>query len=261
MLAIPIHKSDPCDLNEALQSFVFVRSTGESVLQELKSDIQLYINLRAHVVQIEDPTLENLNDMLRFHSLMKHMAPRLEDYINSADLAIKFSWSDAFRPANKAIWKSIYFDWANALWNFGACASRVAARQNRQTEDGLREANKHFQLAAGVFDFIQVHLLPKLNNSIAHGSATVNGGAAALPCLTNDCLMFAKTLNLAQAQQCFYEKAVNDKKNGTMKSAIIAKLAAQTSQLYSTGSTYCKVGIIGSVLGNIKRILYIANIK
>ena len=45
-----------------------------------------------------------------------------------------------------------------------------------------------------------------------------------LPCLSEDCLCMARQLMLAQAQLCFYEKAVKDKKTGNMKPVIIAKI-------------------------------------
>ncbi len=70
-----------------------------------------------------------------------------------------------------------------------------------------------------------------------------------LPCLTNESLNFVKQLLLAQAQLCFYEKAVRDKKtSGTMKSSVIAKLASQTCTLFKSAQASCKIGIIGTIL-------------
>lgn len=57
-----------------------------------------------------------------------------------------------------------------------------------------------------------------------------------------------KSLMLAQGQLCFYEKSVKDKKNGTMKASIVAKLAKQTSTFYQTTCVACKVGALGSML-------------
>eukprot|EP01032_Pedospumella_encystans_P019684 gene19684-22384_t len=68
------------------------------------------------------------------------------------------------------------------------------------------------------------------------------------PCLSEDGLNMVKELMLAQAQLCFYEKAVQDKKKGTMKSPIVAKLAKQTSVFYHNTSVACKVGVLGSML-------------
>jgi hypothetical protein len=41
-----------------------------------------------------------------------------------------------------------------------------------------------------------------------------------------------KNLMLAQAQVCFYEKALKERKNGSMKPAIVAKLAQQAGVFY-----------------------------
>jgi len=58
----------------------------------------------------------------------------------------------------------------------------------------------------------------------------------------------ARQLMLAQAQLCFYEKAVKDKKSGNMKPTIIAKIAMQTSKFYSSACSYCGAASCSSIL-------------
>lgn len=70
-----------------------------------------------------------------------------------------------------------------------------------------------------------------------------------LPCLSNESLTFVKQLLLSQAQLCFYEKSVRDKKTGgTMKSSVIAKLAAQSSVLFKGAYSASKAGLLSTTL-------------
>ena len=121
---------------------------------------------------------------------------------------------------------SIYFDWACHLWNWASFETICGAGLDRSTEEGIKQASKHFQQAAGIFEYIQ-------NNIISH----IRGSP--ISCLSNDVLKFSKNLSLAQASLCFYEKAIRDK-----KPAIIAKLAAQTSLYYSATSASCRAAVL-----------------
>jgi BRO1-like domain len=53
---------------------------------------------------------------------------------------------------------------------------------------------------------------------------------------------------LAQGQLCFYEKAVKDRKSGSMKASIITKLATQTAVLYSEANKVCSEAGISRIL-------------
>jgi hypothetical protein len=104
---------------------------------------------------------------------------------------------------------------------------------DRSSEEGIRLANKHFQQSAGYFEHVKEQLLPLLQ------SPPLAPALASLPCLSEECLSMCRQLMLAQAQLCFYEKAVKDRKAGNMKPAIIAKIALQTHKFYVAASQYC----------------------
>lgn len=53
---------------------------------------------------------------------------------------------------------------------------------------------------------------------------------------------------LAQAQTCFYEKAVRDRKAGTMKANIVAKLAMQVATLYNDTLVALRQGVMLTVM-------------
>lgn len=95
--------------------------------------------------------------------------------------------------------------------------SHLGAQENRSTDDGMKNACKWFQMAAGCFDRVRAELEKQ---------------PSAAECIdtTPDALNLLSQLMLAQAQECFYEKAVK----GGMKPSIVSKLAAQVGAFYES---------------------------
>lgn len=114
---------------------------------------------------------------------------------------------------------NLKFDLANVLFNLAAMYSQLAMSSNRSTSDGLRISANNFCLGAGVFSYLRDHILPELRAEPPEDMDT----------MTLECL---EKLLLAQAQECFWQKAVKD----GLKDAIIAKLAARVSDLYNEAS-------------------------
>ena len=50
----------------------------------------------------------------------------------------------------------------------------------------------------------------------------------------------AKNLMLSQAQLCFYEMAVKERKAGNMKAPVLAKIARQSSIFFATTKKNCE---------------------
>ena len=94
--------------------------------------------------------------------------------------------------------------------------SQLALSSNRATADGLKNAAANFCFAAGVISHIKTNVIPDLRSSPPED----------MDDLTLESL---EHLMLAQAQECFWQKAVKD----GLKDASIAKLAAKVSDLYS----------------------------
>jgi programmed cell death 6-interacting protein len=84
-------------------------------------------------------------------------------------LRLSFIWFDAFKSTRKVVNNSLYFDWACFLWNAAAVESQLGSKVDRSTEDGIRIANKHFQQAAGILDFISDRLFPKIRGETVSG--------------------------------------------------------------------------------------------
>jgi len=102
------------------------------------------------------------------------------------------------------------------LFNLAAMYSQLALSSNRATADGLKNAANNFCFSAGVISHLKTKVLPELRSSPPED----------VDDLTLESL---ENLMLAQAQECFWQKAVKD----GLKDASIAKLAAKVSDLYS----------------------------
>lgn len=116
-----------------------------------------------------------------------------------------------------AIQDNLRFELVNVLFNLAALYSQLAFDSNRAITDGLKSACSYFSSAAGVLSHIKDKLLPDIRG-------------AAPPDMDVMTLESAQALMLAQAQECFWQKAVKD----GLKDATISKLAAQVSDYYAS---------------------------
>ena len=162
--------------------------------------------------------------------------PRLDGFRDQMDWS--FTWGEAFSTVKRDLSSnSLYLDWGSVMWSLGAQESFKGAKIIRDSDEGIRNACKHFQTAAGIFEFITTNILPHLPPKCC---ATLS-----LPSL-----QLAKNLMLAQGQMCFYEKSIKDRKAGNMKSAIIAKLSAQASYFYEEANRYSMDVEFGRIIDN-----------
>jgi programmed cell death 6-interacting protein len=110
----------------------------------------------------------------------------------------------------------------SVLYNIGALYSQLATSQSRTTSESLKRACQYFQHSAGTFNLL---LTPSSALRLPPGILVEDFKEATLTCL--------KFLMLAQAQECFWQKAVL----GQMKDGLIARLASQVSEFYEQAIT------------------------
>lgn len=118
---------------------------------------------------------------------------------------------DAFSNAPVSQY-SVAYEKACIIFNIASTCSSIAALQNRFEASGLKAACNYFQVAAGLYSYISENFL--------HAPSVD---------MSRDSIRALTDLSLAQAQECFIEKAVMEKK----KPALIAKLAAHAAHGYS----------------------------
>lgn len=116
---------------------------------------------------------------------------------------------------------NLQFERANVLYNLASLYSQLAASSPRTTAQGLKAACNYFCAAAGVFQYLRVEVLPELRSTPPEDMDAIS-----LECL--------EILMLAQAQECFWSKAVGD----GHKDSLVAKLAAKVSDFYDSAKDF-----------------------
>lgn len=148
---------------------------------------------------------------------------RVKPCLTGAQIGIEFTWFPALgynkdRPMSQ---NNLKYELSNVLYNLAALYSQLAASVNRSTGDGLKSAVHYFCLAAGVISHIKTEVIPELRSTPAEDMDVAT-------------LESIQQLLLAQAQECFWQKAVMD----GYRDASIAKLAARVSDLYSSAGDW-----------------------
>lgn len=115
---------------------------------------------------------------------------------------------------------NIRFELANVLFNLAALYSHLAASLN-MTPENLKTACRYFCQAAGVLVHLRTDILPDMRGSPPEDMDEMT-------------LRSMEELLLAQAQECFWQKAVKD----GLKDASIARLAAKVCDLYASAGDY-----------------------
>jgi len=160
--------------------------------------------------------IECRDDMLQYYK----KAMQAHEIFEGTGLNISFRWRDSFDRDQVAAGVDFSFEAVCALYNVAAATSFMATSEDRSTDEGIKKACATFQEAAGILD--------KVKELVKAGAFPENTPDLSVTCL--DALHF---LLLAQAQKCFYEKAMR----GGMKDAIVAKIAAECAGLYADAST------------------------
>lgn len=109
------------------------------------------------------------------------------------------------------------FELASVLFNLGVAASLMGSKESVSSVEGVKRACNSFQLAAGIFEYINTHYANQI--SLLPQGSDINGGV----------LQALQAIMLAQAQECFVLKATMER---TVRNTTLAKLAGATSALY-----------------------------
>ncbi|XP_058789345.1 programmed cell death 6-interacting protein isoform X2 [Phymastichus coffea] len=218
LLSIPLKKPTDVDVIKPLQNVI------QSTLSVSSKDIDYFDNitefskLRKNALWRAFEKYESSLDIIyRYYDQICSLEGKLP--IN--ELQIPFKWKDAF---DRTIFggklsltiTTLAYEKICVLFNIAALQSCVASSQSFENDDGLKLAAKLFQLAAGIFSYLKSNIMLIIQQEPT-------------PDMSPETLEALSLLMLAQAQEIFTHKAIFDK----MKDSVIAKLAAQTEDLYS----------------------------
>ncbi|EGZ16185.1 hypothetical protein PHYSODRAFT_509757 [Phytophthora sojae] len=228
MLGIGFKVSDTsgASLRSSLGAFLRREYAGSEAAD---AALDQFAQLKTDVDLVRTPSAISRHVLLRYYAQLDKMAQRFPCDGNSdagaarAPLLLQFTWNDSFCPRKKSTQTGVSFEKAAVMFNVGALESQLGVQTDRSTADGLKTACRHFMRAAGAFTEVKDKLVER-----TLGARTPDMSAEGLGLLT--------FLMLAQAQACFYEKAIKDQ----MKDAIKAKLVHQALDFYVSALDFCR---------------------
>ncbi|KAG7391893.1 hypothetical protein PHYPSEUDO_003099 [Phytophthora pseudosyringae] len=234
MLGIGFKLSDSpaASLHSSLGEFLRCEYASEGDAQQAETQqaaLDQFAQLKTDVDLVRTPSAISRHVLLRYYAQLDKMAQRFPcdgDAASSAaraPLQLQFTWNDSFCPRKKSTQAGVSFEKAAVLFNVGALESQLGVQTDRSTADGLKAACHHFMRAAGAFAEVKDKIVER-----TLGARTPDMSAEGLGLLTY--------LMLAQAQACFYEKAIKDQ----MKDAIKAKLVHQALDYYVSALDFCR---------------------
>ncbi|KAJ1921863.1 pH-response regulator protein palA/rim20 [Tieghemiomyces parasiticus] len=191
---------------------------GEPV-QPYLADLHALDDLRGQCRTVAEVGPELVLRLQRYYAQLTQVSRRFP-----ADVCGKpgLSWRDGFpevadRPVAAP---GLSYDRAATLFNLAAVYSALALREDRLTVTGLKRACHYYQQAAGVLDHLQSRVVSEWTSG-ADPTEAVDFQPGVLTVL--------RLTMLAQAQECFWQKAVSDR----LKDSLVAKLARETAALYT----------------------------
>lgn len=171
---------------------------------ELRSLMQLRGAAAVHVTR----DAAGRDRLRQYFTQLEKLEPRF-----LAPLAVNISWSNTFTGSTD-LGNTIAFERANVLYNYGALQAELGRTQwmaSKGSEDTcLKGALTAFRAAAGAF------------TKLAELSQTGKGDMAPAA------LAVLPPLMLAQAQECFFAKALTDGR----KASLLARMAMQVAEYY-----------------------------
>ncbi|OQS07182.1 programmed cell death 6-interacting protein [Thraustotheca clavata] len=228
MLAVQLKQTTAVDIVKPLRTYI-AKEYSEAEADKFQASLEALAQMRKDVEAVRTPSPMSRQVLLRYHAQLELLATRFP--IGDTQVKVPFTWYDSFCPRQKLTQNSIKFEQDSVMFLVGALESQSAVNCDRNTAEGLKAACHHFMQAAGAFSLI--------HSSQASGARTVD--------MSNEGLFMLINLMLAQAQACFYEKAIKDK----MKDGIKSKLATQAIAFYTSALDFANSSTMKS---NIDRL-------
>ncbi|KAJ9474069.1 pH-response regulator protein palA/RIM20 [Pseudozyma hubeiensis] len=245
ILAVPPKRTPSISsaLTTAIRNYISENYT-DTHPDAFSNDLREFVRLRD---QINTPEVHvsSIEPLLRYHAQLVFFSTKFPANIN-----LSFPWSLSFPPSlpswtttisgameatksaeagpasgisyatsDTVAHPDLAFERANLLFSLAALYSALGCAESRAENESIKRATAWFQNAAGVLQHIIDHLVEPTRH-LSPPSADLN--PRLLSCV--------RDLMLAQAQECFWQKAVMDR----LKDATIAKLAAKVADYYAS---------------------------
>ncbi|TIB74657.1 BRO1-domain-containing protein [Wallemia mellicola] len=196
---------------DIVQSFNNYLNSKSIAPEQFEGDINRWTHLRRQSMITHDTST-----FMEYYNQINHLLTKLPQDIDlNFEFSTPFPDSSAFSVAENYAQSDINYEKCALLFNIAAWYSQKATHQSRNSTESIKGALQDLQLSSGVFDLLIENL-----SSLKTPTTT--------PDLSPNYLKVLSILMLAQAQECYWQKAVLDNlKNGT-----IAKVSLGVSNLY-----------------------------
>ncbi|KZF25792.1 putative signal transduction protein [Xylona heveae TC161] len=216
ILYIPFRRATPVTFSNAIKQYISTKYDQHPDM--FAQDLDVIDRLRNDAIHSLEPHVSGVRKLMAYAAQLVWVSGKFP-----IDIGVDFTWYPALgyntqRPVSQ---NNLRFELANVLFNLAALYSQLAISANRSTPDGLKSACNYFSLSAGVLSHIKTNVIPDLRSTPPED----------MDIMTLESL---EHLALAQAQECFWQKAVKD----GLKDASIAKLAAKVSDFYNQAADF-----------------------
>ncbi|KAJ3321226.1 Rhophilin, Rho GTPase binding protein [Blyttiomyces sp. JEL0837] len=185
-----------------------------------------YINeLRIHAGAPERSE-KGIDMLARYYAQLRNLEGKFP--IHSGKIQIDFTWYEAFAADRQVITPCIQYEKASVLFNMAAVLSHLGSSQQMWTKNGKKYAAAYFQKSAGVLLHIRDTIFQRIQMRLDKGADLAEKTLSALA-----------QLMLAQAMECFLDKANEEKTS----SPIMSMIAAQTADYFESAISSAKDGI------------------
>ena len=216
ILRLPFRRTAAVSLSTAIRRYISTKYDQHPDM--FIKDMEAIDVLRTEAINTLEPHVSGIKKLTAYAVQLVWIGGKFP-----IDIGVDFTWWPAlgFNTQRPDSQNNIRFELGNVLFNLAALYTQLAVSLNRSTSEGLKSACNYFCQAAGVISHIKLEVIPDMRGSPPEDMDMMT-------------LESIQQLLLAQAQECFWSKAVKD----GLKDGLIAKLAAKVSDFYDQAAEY-----------------------
>ncbi|KAI1339949.1 BRO1-like domain-containing protein [Xylariaceae sp. FL0016] len=214
ILPVPFRRGTQLSLSTAIKQYISTKYDQHPDM--FRQDLEVIDALRRDAINVREAHPSGVKKLQAYAGQLVWVGGKFP-----IDIGADFTWYPAlgYNVERPIVHNNLQFELANVLYNLAALYSQLAIHSNRGDTEGLKTAASYFGHAAGVLKHLRDEVVPGLRTTPPED-------------MDGHTLESLVQLQLAQGQECFWQKAVMD----GYKDASIAKLAAKVSDLYNDAS-------------------------
>lgn len=238
-LPLPLKRTDPCpDLGPKLKEYI-ADNFHDTHPDVFDADVSRLTSLRRDCYGVQggqnggdapDVHPTAVDGLILYHAQVAFLLTKFPYNVGaSITYHLPFPPSFSFQTDPTISLPSLSFERAAVVYNLAAVYSGLAAVENRDETEGIKRALTYLQQAAGTLNHLRTVLVPRLTSDLSSSSYDPQGSdQMAGYDMTPSFVHTMETFCLAQAQECFWQRAMGEK----YTNGVIAKLAAKVSEYY-----------------------------